>query len=100
MLARRSAGRPTSLHDWLCGVARHQPQPATAHVAEPIVHMPATAPQPAPWSETPVAPAEVGGELLSMAIIIPNRNQPELLRRSVGFLDFVERSRDIPRNYR
>ena len=93
VLARRSAGRPASLHDWLCGIARSLPQPSIAHVAEPLVHMPAAAPQPTLRCQTPVVPAAAGGELPGMAIVIPNRNKPELLGRCIRFLDLPCRFR-------
>src|SRR5262249_47084521 len=53
VVEQRAAGRAASLHDWLCRIARHVRQPVTAHVSEPLVHMPAHAPQPLP---VPAAP--------------------------------------------
>jgi O-antigen biosynthesis protein len=64
----------------------------TAHVAEPLVHMPASAPQPAPPTATVIGAAS-GGELPALAIVIPNRNRPELLKRCLGLLDFPNRFR-------
>src|SRR5262249_56739750 len=48
--------RPASLHDWLCRIARRAQQPATRHVAEPLVHMPAGAAQPTPRRAPPLRP--------------------------------------------
>lgn len=93
-IAAQRGERPASLHDWLCRIARTARQPATGHVAEPLVHMPANAPQPALRSALPaVAAAPPGKELPSLAIVIPNRNQAELLKRCVGFLEFPNRLR-------
>jgi GT2 family glycosyltransferase len=85
--------RPASLHDWLCRIARRARQPATRHVAEPLVHMPAGAPQPALRRTSPVLHPAFGAELPALAIVIPNRNKPELLEQCVGFLKFENRFR-------
>src|SRR5262249_32036240 len=85
--------RPASLHDWLCRIARRAQQPATRHVAEPLVHMPAGAPQPTPRRANPVLHPVSAAELPALAIVIPNRNKPELLERCVSFLTFENRFR-------
>jgi O-antigen biosynthesis protein len=91
--AQRKAGRPTSLHHWLCGIARRARQPATAHVAEPLVHMPASAPQPLPPPAIFAALAGSRSELPALAIVIPNRNNAERLKCCLRFLEFENRFR-------
>jgi GT2 family glycosyltransferase len=87
--AQRAAGRQASLHQWLCGIARGLHQPVTSHVAEPLMHMPANAPRPVLVPTTAAPPlAQAGAETPTMAIVVPNRNQPELLKRCLGFLEF------------
>jgi GT2 family glycosyltransferase len=94
LITAQRGARPASLYDWLCGIARRAPQPVTSHVAEPLVHMPASAPQPVPPRATPaIASAAAGNELPALAIVIPNRNNPQLLRRCLRFLDFPNRFR-------
>jgi glycosyltransferase involved in cell wall biosynthesis/GT2 family glycosyltransferase/2-polyprenyl-3-methyl-5-hydroxy-6-metoxy-1,4-benzoquinol methylase len=94
VLAQRPAGRPASLHEWLCGIARGLQQPVTRHIAEPLVHMPANAPQPRPRPAAPAArSAPAGAGMPAMAIVVPHRNQPELLQRCLGFLEFANRFR-------
>jgi GT2 family glycosyltransferase len=89
VLAQRTARPPTSLHQWLCGIAGGLQQPMTSHIAEPLVHMPASAPEPALRSVAlTLRPTAVGAGLPVMAIIIPTRNKPELLKRCVSFLEF------------
>jgi O-antigen biosynthesis protein len=94
VLAQRAPGRPASLHEWLCGIARGLRQPVTGHVAEPLVHMPASAPQPALQPATPAFHSTASvGELPALAIVVPNRNKPELLKRCVSLLEFADRFR-------
>lgn len=94
LITAQRGARPGSLYDWLCGIARRARQPVTGHVTEPVVHMPPSAPQPAPPPATPaIASAADGNELPALAIIIPNRNNPELLQRCLRFLDFPNRFR-------
>jgi GT2 family glycosyltransferase len=83
--------RPASLYDWLCGIARRARQPVTGHVAEPLVHMPAGALQPAPPRATAAVVAATGNDLPTLAIVIPNRDNAELLKRCLRFLDFPNR---------
>jgi GT2 family glycosyltransferase len=88
--SQRASERPRSFHDWLKGVAQLHPQPRTAHVSEPVVQLPDPPPRlesPAqsvalPWASCPRE------ERPSIAIVIPNRNRPDLLRRCLGFLAF------------
>ena len=94
VLAQRTEHRPDSLHHWLCGIARGSRQPVTGHIAEPLMHMPASAPEPVPQTAAPAAEWTASGQALPpMAIIIPNRNNSELLKRCVRFLEF-------PNNFR
>jgi GT2 family glycosyltransferase/SAM-dependent methyltransferase len=94
VLAQRAAQPPTSLHQWLRGIARGLRQPLTGHVAEPLVHMPESAPRPVLGHAAPALPwTDAGAELPALAIIIPNRNKPELLKRCVSFLEFPNRFR-------
>ncbi|TPN89687.1 glycosyltransferase [Mesorhizobium sp. CU2] len=82
VLRRRPAGPLASLHDWLCALANDSL--TVAHLTEPIMHLLAPMPE----------PSAAGGTALpltaSVAVIIPNRDQPELLRRCVRFLDFFQ----------
>jgi O-antigen biosynthesis protein len=56
--------------------------------------MPASAPEPVPQTAAPAAEWTASGQALPpMAIIIPNRNNSELLKRCVRFLEF-------PNNFR
>lgn len=94
VLTQRAAQPPASLHQWLCGVARGLRQPATGHVAEPLVHMRASAPRPALQPAAPAVPwTAAGAELPALAIVVPNRNKPELLKRCTRFLEFPNRFR-------
>jgi GT2 family glycosyltransferase len=87
LIVAQRAERPASLHDWLCAIARRPRQPVTRHVAEPLVHMPANAPRPILRPTQPaVLPAR--GDLPALAIVIPNRNKPELLEQCLSFLKF------------
>jgi len=88
--AQRTEPRPQSLQAWLCGIARSTRQPVTRHIAEPLMHMPASAPRPVLQAAVPAAkPALPDAGLPSMAIVIPNRNSSELLKRCVRFLEFA-----------
>ena len=92
VVAQRAAGRPASLHHWLCSVARGLRQPLVGHIAEPLVHVPADTPQPTLAPVTPLAsPPKSSAETPRMAIIIPSHNKPELLKRCLGFLEFPNR---------
>ncbi|WP_181176193.1 glycosyltransferase [Mesorhizobium sp. B2-3-4] len=82
VLARRSS-RPASLHDWLRSLAGGSL--VTAHLTEPVMHLPAIPPHPSAETLISEFPAAK-----SVAIIIPNRDKPELLRRCVRFLEFTE----------
>jgi O-antigen biosynthesis protein len=95
MLIEAQRGQqPASLHDWLCGVARRAHQPVTSHLAEPLVHLPVSAPPPILKPAMPaVASPAPGNEMPSLAIVIPNRNNPELLKRCLRFLEFANRFR-------
>jgi len=93
LVAAQRAGRPDSLHDWLCRIARQPRQPVTRHIAEPLVHIPASIPQPVLQPARPIAGPARAAELPALAIVIPNRNKPELLERCVSFLDFENRFR-------
>jgi GT2 family glycosyltransferase len=92
LIAAERAARPASLHDWLCRIPRRAQQPATRHIAEPLVHMPASAPQPVLQPAKPAVHAG-GGELPALAIVIPNRNKADLLEQCVSFLKFENRFR-------
>ncbi len=79
---RAQAGRPATIHDWLCRLGRCHPQPATTHVAECLLHLPETA------AAARAAPAAVPlpARWPSVAIVVPNRNRPDLLARCLDFL--------------
>ena len=89
VMAQRGASRPGSLHQWLCGIARGVRQPTTRHVAEPLLHVPAGAPPLVPAVTTMALPWVHATEMPGMAIVIPNRNRPDLLKRCLGFLEFA-----------
>jgi len=93
LILAQLAERPASLHEWLCGIARRARQPVTRHIAEPLVHMPANAPQPILRPVQPAVLPARGGELPALAIVIPNRNKPELLEQAVSFLKYENRFR-------
>jgi O-antigen biosynthesis protein len=82
VLDRRSP-RPASLHDWLRGLANGPL--AVGHLTETVMHLPTAPPR-------PLAAASIGGlpPAGSVAIVIPNRDRPELLSRCVRFLEFTE----------
>ena len=85
ILQRRSSRRPASLHEWLATLGTGDAI-TVAHIAEPILHLLDDLPRPAPAAVTPERPARA----VPVAIIIPNRDQPDLLRRCMGFLDFFD----------
>src|SRR5579871_1399649 len=87
--SQRSAGRAGSLHEWLRRLGRSQPGPATAHVAETAMHL--AGPPPAP--PAPFVPSRLPAGRPAAAIVIPNRNHPELLARCLGFLDYANHFR-------
>ncbi|MBZ9678186.1 glycosyltransferase family 2 protein [Mesorhizobium sp. ES1-1] len=83
ILQQRPAKRSASLHEWLCHLANRNP--VVGHLAEPVMHLPTSMPRP------PAVAASSGHTAArSIAIVIPNRDKPELLRRCVRFLDFIE----------
>lgn len=83
VLDQRSGGRPASLHGWLRNLANGPL--ASAHLTEAVMHLPTGLPQPlAATGIDGLSPAR------SVAIVIPNRDKPELLRRCVRFLEFTE----------
>lgn len=82
--ARRLAQRPDSFHDWLCGLAGSSV--AVGHLAEPVMELPVAMPR---RLEATAARIRLSSPR-SLAIIIPNRDRPELLRRCVNFLKFLE----------
>ncbi|MCB1473758.1 MAG: glycosyltransferase [Rhodobiaceae bacterium] len=95
VVARRGAGEASSLHDWLKAIGRERRQPVTAHVSEPAVHFAHPGPQGAGWRPVDPLPWERGRmqDWPRLAIIIPNRDKPELMRLCTGFLDRSPRFR-------
>lgn len=83
VLSRRDGVRPESLHDWLKRLAAASQKLRTGHIAETIMHIPQHAPSPQPLrvSLPPLGPAA------TMAIVIPNRNRPDLLSRCVALME-------------
>jgi GT2 family glycosyltransferase len=74
----------SSLHDWLKSVAVHERDLVTQHLSESVVHLPqrdVTPPPAARSSRTLVAAPDV-------AVIVPNRNRPDLLKQCLKFMDF------------
>lgn len=83
VLKQRSGERPASFHQWLSNLANGTP--AVGHLTETVMHLPTGLPR-------PLAATGVGGlcPARSVAIVIPNRDKPELLRRCVRFLEFTD----------
>jgi GT2 family glycosyltransferase len=82
---RAQAASCKSLHDWLRIVAGEEPHVLTHHITEPVVHLP----QPDEPCPTPVAATyELPAAGVDLAVIVPNRNRPELLEQCLGFLEF------------
>jgi GT2 family glycosyltransferase len=86
ILEQRADGSPDTLHGWLCGVAAAAAPITVAHLVEPVMHLPVGLPQLV--ASQPVFAS--GGDLPSVAIVIPNRNRPELLERCVRVLEHYE----------
>jgi len=85
VLDRRGEEPPACLHDWLRALATDTRPIVAAHVTETVIHLVAG----------PIRPAGARGKLssagrLRSAIIIPNRDRPELLARCVRVLDFFQ----------
>lgn len=75
----------SNLHDWLKLVAEQDRELAAGHLTEPVVHLPQsdaqTLPVARPIYSLPTAVPD-------LAVIIPNRNRPELLTQCLKFLEF------------
>ena len=87
--ARRTAGPVGNIYDGLKSIARMHPQPGAVHISEPVIHLLGDMPMPgarAAFAESPGTLARQDRRLLT--IVIPNRNRPDLLARSLGFLKF------------
>ncbi len=82
---RAEAGSCGSLHDWLCLVAQAGKSLLTGHLTETVAHLPQTK-----ASAIVTTPAKYARPSRSedLAIVIPNRNRPELLEKCLGFLEF------------
>ncbi len=74
----------SSLHDWLKTVAVHERDLVTHHLPESVVHL--------PQRDVPPPPAARASYTLvaapDLAVIVPNRNRPELLKQCLKFMDF------------
>jgi GT2 family glycosyltransferase len=82
---RARASSCASLHDWLSIIAVEELDLAARHVTESLVHMPppdvpSCPPMPVTYALPSARP--------DLAVIVPNRNQPELLKRCLGFMEF------------
>lgn len=87
---RVRASTLSSLHEWLRIVARDEPNLRAEHVTEAIVHIPLSEiPRNPPLALT-VAPLS---ETTDLAVIIPNRNRPDLLTQCLTFLEFPHQFR-------
>ena len=82
---RAQATNCASLHDWLRMIAQEEPHLATRHVTETLVHLP---PPSAPSGPTVPATYVLPTATPDLAVIVPNRNRPELLKRCLEFLEF------------
>ena len=82
---RAQASSCASLHDWLCMLAQEEHQLVTRHVTETLVHLPQldvpSSPRAAVLYALPARKADV-------AVIIPNRNRPDLLAQCLRFMEF------------
>jgi GT2 family glycosyltransferase len=77
-----------SLYDWLRMIAREELTLRVRHITETLVHLPPPeAPVPRPVSAMPPFPSAT----LDLAVIIPNRNRPDLLGKCLGFMEFQNR---------
>lgn len=74
-----------SLHDWLRQIAEQETDLVTYHVTEPIVHLPQHD-KPAPPSVQSKYALPVAAPRL--AVIVPNRNRPDLLQQCLRFMEF------------
>jgi GT2 family glycosyltransferase/SAM-dependent methyltransferase len=88
VLDQRSRGRPGSLHDWLVNLATGSGPLAAAHLTETVMHLVTEMSRPVPARSVPLPKARAG----SVAIVITNRDRPDLLARCIRFLDFYEGS--------
>lgn len=79
---QRSGRRPDSLHGWLCNLA--ETPFAVGHLTETVMHLPIGLPRPLTTS------AAVTQSPRSVAIVIPNRDQPQLLERCVRLMNFLD----------
>jgi GT2 family glycosyltransferase len=79
VLSQRPLGRQSSLYDWIRVLASRTM--TVGHLTEPVMHLVAPMPEPLA-TESAFTPSAA-----SLAVVIPNRDQPELLRRCVRFLD-------------
>jgi GT2 family glycosyltransferase len=78
------------LHDWLCLIAREEPDLATRHVTETLMHIP---PHTALSGPSAPVPSPLPAGTPDLAVIIPNRNRPELLAQCLSFMAFPSRFR-------
>ncbi|WP_296746767.1 glycosyltransferase [Mesorhizobium sp.] len=84
VLDRRSAERAVSFHGWLRGLAGRPF--AVGHLTEPVMSLSAAMPRPSAAAVGVVGTSPPP----SVAIVIPSRDQAELLQRCVSFLKFLE----------
>jgi GT2 family glycosyltransferase len=90
-LIQRHRARTTScasLHDWLRMISEQESQLVTRHVTETLVHIPQLdAPSLSTVPEAYALPPAVP----DLAVIIPNRNRPELLAQCLSFMELPNR---------
>jgi GT2 family glycosyltransferase len=87
---RPQATSCANLHDWLRIVAQEEPHLAARHVTETLVHLPQADPAPPPPVVVAFSPPCAMPDL---AVIIPNRNRPDLLAQCLRFMEFQNRFR-------
>ena len=87
---RAQATSCANLHDWLRIVAQEEPHLAARHVTETLVHLPQADPAPPPPVVVAFSPPCAMPDL---AVIIPNRNRPDLLAQCLRFMEFQNRFR-------
>lgn len=88
VLRMLSSGPVQSIHGWLQAVADQLDEQEVSHVSEPLVHIPDHYARPVIKEQVAhLSTTGLAGQLPSVAVIIPNKNRPDLLERCLSFLD-------------
>jgi len=89
--SRRPATPPDSWGSWLVGLGGDRAPLRVAHLHEPVVHLLADPPARRPDRASAPTTSVRGTARRSIAVVIPNRDQPELLGRCIAGLDVLGR---------